>query len=666
VSRGSTIACLFNARGDYLLSLPALRALAAAVPGRLVLVVRRGAHETFLRDVDALDVVEADVSYEDGAYHFDATAVAAAALAHTPIDCFVSLNPWSSAVLSELCERLAPRRAAGLGNGPWTHPVALDFGCHSSELALRVVRAVGATADGNTLAYAPAYPPDARRFAQELRDELLGGPLLAVHRDTKPEKQWLDDRWAELLARWSMRHPDGVVIDVGLGPGSKETADRCGERVLNGLALPLSYALAVTSAADAFAGVDSCFLHAADLARVPALGLFFATDAHEFGLRWTQHRHLSAPQRSALDVASVAAALDELESVPSPRLPGRATPAATKRFAGPRNGRAVAAREHRGLALSTIGLGTTNYSYARDRETATVIERLLEVGVNVIDLAANHGGGEACAVVGAGLRPLVARGTVARDDLFLCTKAGFTEHLTNSAAAQSRGWGRHGHCLDVDFLAWEFERQCYWLGVEAIDAFLLQNPEEQLLVHGRDALRPQLEAAFALFERLISEGSLGSYGVSTADALRVPPSDPLHIDLADVEAAARRVGGPSHGFRVIELPVGVAHLEAHDVVAHTLPGDDAPTVSALEWAARMGFLVLASTPLNRAYKLGDLAKPTCELTGIDDDAAALLQVARSVPGVGCALVGITTPAHVSSVAALAGRAPADLTAPVAC
>jgi ADP-heptose:LPS heptosyltransferase/predicted aldo/keto reductase-like oxidoreductase len=658
---GRIVACLFNARGDYLLNLPALRALAAAFPQQLVLVVRRGAYQTFLRDVDARGVVEADVRYAEGAYQFDVNVVAAAVRRYGDAECFVSLNPWASGQLDELCARLDPPRSAGLGTGPWTDPVPLDFSCHSSELALRVVQRL--IAAPRAAAHSPAYPPEAQRFARELRDELAGGPLLAVHRDTKSGKQWLDDRWAELLATWSARHPDGLVVDVGLAPASAEIAARWGERVLRDLRLPLEYALAVTGVADVFAGIDSCFLHAADLARVPSVGLFFTTDPNEFGFRWTEHRHLVAPEPSALAVGPVAEALEYLTARPRARLAVQESSAATRSAPGARANAGLAARWHRGLNLGTIGLGTSAYSFACDREATAVIKAMVALGANVIDLAANYGGGDSCAVVGTALRAMVASGDITREELFLCTKAGFTEHLAGTAAARSRGWNLGGHCLDTDYLAWEFERQRRWLGVEALDAFLVHNPEEQLPARGKQALLEQLEKAFELLEGLVAAGSLRHYGVSTVDALRVPRSDPRHIDLAEIEAAALRAGGVNHHFSVVEIPVSLAHLEAFDLPAHTLPGSDPRAVPALEWAAGKGLLVLASIPLNHGHQLDKLAQPARQYTTIEDDAAALLEVVRSLPGVSCALVGITNPRHVASVALLAGRAPMDLKAP---
>jgi aryl-alcohol dehydrogenase-like predicted oxidoreductase len=373
-------------------------------------------------------------------------------------------------------------------------------------------------------------------------------------------------------------------------------------------------------------------------------------------MRWCEHRHLSASAPVELEAATVVSAIESLAARP---VAGTATGPGTRAFFARRSDAAF--RVAGGLALGTVGLGTARFTFERDLSVAEVIERALEAGCNVVDLAGNHGGGEACALVGDGLQRALLRGSVGREQLFLCGKAGFTEHLEDSPLARAHGWDALGHCLAPDYLRWEFERQCRWLGVTALDAFLLQNPEE-LVAHGAAAW-PALDEAFKLLEELLTSGRIACYGVSTAEALRVPRGDPRHLDLADLQTAACRAGGARHGFRVLELPVSVTRLEAFDVPAHRALDGDGEELPALEWARRAGMTVLASTPLNGGWQLTAVAGATHEATGLDDPAASLLQVARSVPAVTCALAGVSTPAHVVSIEALAGRQPLDLIAP---
>jgi ADP-heptose:LPS heptosyltransferase len=57
--------------------------------------------------------------------------------------------------------------------------------------------------------------------------------------------------------------------------------------------IALDTAMCLVSQASLFVGVDSCMLHAADLFRVPSVGLFGPTNAIEFGCRFAPHCHVS-------------------------------------------------------------------------------------------------------------------------------------------------------------------------------------------------------------------------------------------------------------------------------------------------------------------------------------------------------------------------------------
>lgn len=74
----------------------------------------------------------------------------------------------------------------------------------------------------------------------------------------------------------------------------------------------LSTSTALLRECDAFVGVDSYFLHAADFARVPSVGLFVSTNPAQWGLRFTRHRHVLARAAADIEVDDV---LDALQSL---------------------------------------------------------------------------------------------------------------------------------------------------------------------------------------------------------------------------------------------------------------------------------------------------------------------------------------------------------------
>jgi ADP-heptose:LPS heptosyltransferase len=67
--------------------------------------------------------------------------------------------------------------------------------------------------------------------------------------------------------------------------------------------------------ADLFVGIDSSMLHAADLARVPGVGLFGPTRAAEWGFRFAPHRHVDRTTMADITVDAVLDALEELVSL---------------------------------------------------------------------------------------------------------------------------------------------------------------------------------------------------------------------------------------------------------------------------------------------------------------------------------------------------------------
>ncbi|WP_025736064.1 glycosyltransferase family 9 protein [Mycobacterium genavense] len=74
--------------------------------------------------------------------------------------------------------------------------------------------------------------------------------------------------------------------------------------------------MSMVANADLFLGIDSCMLHAADLARVPGVGLFGPTRSATWGFRFGPHRHID--QRKMADI-SVDAVLDALEAIADER-----------------------------------------------------------------------------------------------------------------------------------------------------------------------------------------------------------------------------------------------------------------------------------------------------------------------------------------------------------
>lgn len=283
------VALFGNGLGDHLLNLPALRALAALFPGKLTLICQRSCAEIFFRDLPARRFIETDFKLCAGGKLFDADKIADAV---GECDLLLSLNPWHTASVNRLLQRLSP--AASVGFFPaFRRSLPLDNTKHSADLAFDVVRCICGSARIEDFASPPVFPPASVEAARRIR-ACFPAPLrvLAVHADTVPDKMWNPGRLVGLLDKFLETHKDFVVFIVGKRDLRLNTG-RHKEYVVSWCGLPLASSMALVARADLFLGVDSCMLHAADIFHIPGIGLFGpAGKAAEFGFRFGPHRHI--------------------------------------------------------------------------------------------------------------------------------------------------------------------------------------------------------------------------------------------------------------------------------------------------------------------------------------------------------------------------------------
>jgi aryl-alcohol dehydrogenase-like predicted oxidoreductase len=161
--------------------------------------------------------------------------------------------------------------------------------------------------------------------------------------------------------------------------------------------------------------------------------------------------------------------------------------------------------------------------------------------------------------------------------------------------------------------------------------------------------------AFAALEEAGREGKLRLYGAATWAGLRADPSEAGYLSLAELVDVAREVGGPDHRFRVIQLPYNLAMPEAFTRANQKVEG---VFVSTLEAARRLGLYVMASASVYQGQLTRGLPPVVVDyLPGFTSDAQRAIQFVRSTPGIGTALVGMKTLAHVDENAGAAAVAP---------
>ena len=360
----------------------------------------------------------------------------------------------------------------------------------------------------------------------------------------------------------------------------------------------------------------------------------------------------------------------------APLISGSATAEGTTRYADRFAGRLPA--EHfrglDGLRCSTIGVGT--YLGREDAATDVLyqdaIARALELGLNVIDTAVNYRHQRSERSIRTALETAIRRGTIGRDEAVVATKGGYIP-FDGAVPRDARAWftatyletgivepgdvAGGSHCMTPRYLRDQIERSRANLGLETLDVYYVHNPEAQLEAVERPAFLARLRAAFEALEAAVGEGKIRRYGTATWNGYRVDPSAPGYLSLEELVAAARDAGGPDHHFKVIQLPYNLAMPEAFTRANQPVQGE---LVSVLEAARRLGVYVMASASIHQGQLTKNLPPAVAELLpGLATDAQRALQFVRSTPGIGTALVGMKSVAHVEENAGVAPTPPVE-------
>jgi aryl-alcohol dehydrogenase-like predicted oxidoreductase len=330
------------------------------------------------------------------------------------------------------------------------------------------------------------------------------------------------------------------------------------------------------------------------------------------------------------------------------------------------------------LKLSSLGLGSFPGAAtdAVDAAYAEIVARGLQAGINVIDTAAHYRYGRSMRAVGEGLRRAFAAG-VTREQVYVVAKGGFLR-FDDGPPADLPGWFEASiarkclgtredltgvHCLAPGYIAAQIDELREALGLETLDAFLIDQPEVHIPRLGKEELNRRLQTAFAVCEQAVRQDKIRSYGIATFDALRVETdhalfqSLPSLLGLAEHAAAlVQRDGQARNHFRVIQLPFNQAMNEGFTRFSQaTGQGNVASTLQA---AHQLKVFVIGSHGLAKgalATQSADAVRET--MPDLANDAQRALQFNRSTPGLGVSLAGISTPWHLDDLLAVATRAP---------
>ncbi len=359
-------------------------------------------------------------------------------------------------------------------------------------------------------------------------------------------------------------------------------------------------------------------------------------------------------------------------------MPTLATPDATRTFfrrhpqVHPLN-----IRDLTGLSVSSIGIGTYlgESDAACDARYLDAIVRAVESGVNLVDTAINYRCQRSERTVGAALRRLMESGKVRREEIAVCTKGGYVpfdgeaprsrEQLTQYLERVFFAPGvvrpeeilDGQHCLSPSYLRHQFAASLGNLGLDAIDVYYLHNPETQLNHVRPENFMERIRAAFVELEGKVRKGELRCYGLATWSGFRVPPDRRNHLSLEALVNLAEECAGENHRFRVVQLPCSLAMNEAWTVPTQDLDGE---RVTFVEAAARLGIRTVFSGTMSQGKLAYGLPPRLTDILGGESDPQRALRFAASVPGVSCALSGMSRTAHVGENLKVLEQPPAEV------
>ncbi|HFS82350.1 MAG TPA: aldo/keto reductase, partial [Epsilonproteobacteria bacterium] len=232
--------------------------------------------------------------------------------------------------------------------------------------------------------------------------------------------------------------------------------------------------------------------------------------------------------------------------------------------------------------VSSLGLGTFRKEPYREENYVIsykeAVKTSIENGVNVIDTAINYRYQVSEREIGEALEELFRYGVAKREALVVASKAGFIplsfpfpenpytwieENVVEKGLATKEEVVIDQHCMSPGFLRWSVEKSLENLKLETLDILYLHNPETQLGYVDRSVVMARIKEAFRLFEALVEEGKIRSYGIASWNGFLYEEEHAEYLSLSEMIQIAVEAGGTSHHFRYIQSPFNLAKPHAY-------------------------------------------------------------------------------------------------------
>lgn len=266
-----------------------------------------------------------------------------------------------------------------------------------------------------------------------------------------------------------------------------------------------------------------------------------------------------------------------------------------------------------GYSVSAAGFGCYRVDAASQTHRDAMI-KALRAGINLIDTSANYMDGGSELLAGSVMRELIGSGEMKRGDIVVVTKGGYIQGKNYDASAARKKEGAPWpdlveyadgleHCIHPDFLEDQIAGSLARLDLEAIDIYLLHNPEYYLMRAEKDGMNMEtarreyysrIEKAFLYLETEVKKGRIKYYGISS-NTFPAASAAYNFTPLGRVISIAENISPDNH-FGVIEFPMNLFERGA----ASEKNQDNGLTLLELARSKNIG--VLINRPLNAFFK----------------------------------------------------------------
>ena len=136
---------------------------------------------------------------------------------------------------------------------------------------------------------------DSNNFKNEFK-------IITVHTDTKPEKTWKSYNFFNLISKIINEYEDVLIVIIGI---PKINFSSISDRIIQFDTPNFFVSWEMLNMSDFFIGLDSCFMHLADINNIPSITLFGETNEAEWGYRFNENGKIIKAKNGLLQNISV-------------------------------------------------------------------------------------------------------------------------------------------------------------------------------------------------------------------------------------------------------------------------------------------------------------------------------------------------------------------------